>query len=137
MSKAIHIHNDNGTFRIVERRADRKSEREWARYAMFALMGELDGPGLPLALPHLESTGCPPVPKVKYEKINGIQPGGRQNWSVAPIVRAPARQASSINSVWTPPHYHKFFCAHDRFRGLPCMQCGRNTAEGREWLDTV
>lgn len=158
--RGIHIHVDKsvdgktgtygktGTFKLVLQVLQGQSrpttkERDWARSAMFRVMGQpsADGSfnqtvGLPLAPPRSDDSHNAPVTRVTLEKNGGYQPLG-----VAPLVRpckgVPARQASSICQGWVPPHYHKMFCAHDRFRGLPCTQCRRTTAEGREWLRCV
>ena len=145
-NRPIHIVCENGTYRLAPalQKSHREAERDWARAALFSLYGKLNdplSPPLPLS-PGIkpmkservwnqgcDGLHCPPPARVKIENN-----GGRQTRSVAPLVRLPARQASSICVAWVPPHYHKFFCAHDRFRGLPCPQCCRTAAEGREWL---
>ena len=113
----------------------REAERDYACLAMYELCGKPDdplSPPLPLAAPHCDGMECPPPARVKIKNN-----GGLQTRSVAPLVRTPARQASSLVTQWVPPHYHKFFCAHDRFRGLPCTACKRDSAEAREWIATV
>jgi hypothetical protein len=138
-NRPIHIVCENGTSRLAPsiKRSHREAERDWARKALFSLCGKLDdplSPPLPLAPPRCDGMRCPPPARVKLQSNGGLQPS-----SVVPrpIVRTPARQASSLCTSWTPPHYHKLFCAHDRFRGLPCGACRRSTAEGRGWLASI
>ena len=146
--RLIHIVCENGTFRLASplQRSHREAERDWARLALFSLYGKLNdplSPSLPLAFgtkpmkservwrQGCDGMKCPPPARVRLESNGGLQPS-----SVVPrpIVRTPARQASSLCSQWVPPHYHKFFCAHDRFRGLACPACRRSASEAREWL---
>jgi hypothetical protein len=143
MSKPIHIHLNPASQKYeVSRPAPKRyldSQRDWARLAMYQLCGIPNdplSPPLPLAVPRNECdcVHCPPPARVRIENNGGLQP---TSVTPRPIVRTPTRQASSLCTSWVPPHYHKFFCAHDRFRGLPCGTCGRSTAEGREWLATV
>ena len=115
---------------------EREAERSYARLAMYQLCGIPNdplSPPLPLAAPRSGSAcdcvSCPPPARVKIESNGGLQVR-----SMAPLVRDPKRQASSLCTQWVPPHYHKFFCAHDRFRGLPCKQCDRSKREAEEWL---
>jgi hypothetical protein len=133
-NRPIHIVCENGNYRLAPplARNYREAERDWARCVLFSLYGRLNdplSPPLPLAAPHCDGLHCPPPARVKIENN-----GGLQTRSVAPLVRGPKRQASSLCSQWVPPHYHKFFCAHDRFRGLPCPACRRSAGEAREWL---
>jgi hypothetical protein len=117
----------------------REAERGYARLALYNLMGSTTdplSPPLPLAPPRNECdcVSCPPPARVRLQGNGGLQPS-----SVVPrpVLRTPARQASSLCSQWVPPHYHKFFCAHDRFRGLPCPACRRSAGEAREWLEEM
>ena len=147
MSKPIHIHLNPASQKYEVSRPTPKryldSQRDWARLAMYHACGDPAdplSPPLPLSPPQSPNDydefggrrRSQPLPRVRVESNGGLQVR-----SVAPLVRTPARQASSLCTSWTPPHYHKFFCAHDRFRGLPCGTCGRSTAEGREWLASI
>src|SRR6266568_7550762 len=135
MKMKIHIHRStDGSFEIIpsKPKEQRIAERSWARLAMYHLMGDPTDPqsvGIPLAPLRCDGIKCPPVPRMRTESN-----GGLQNQSVAPLVRIPARQASSIVRSYVPSHYHKFFCAHDIFRGLPCTSCRRDSEESREWI---
>jgi hypothetical protein len=159
-SKAIHIiasRDNDGRLRYALAPTisskGRAIELNWARQAMYNAMGGPDTTGsfegtigLPLAFgtqpmkservwnQGCDGMKCPPPTRVKLQSNGGLQP---QSVVPRPINRAPARQASSLVTTWVPPHYHKFFCAHDRFRALACSQCKRSAAEGREWLESV
>ena len=150
--RSIHIRKSQigGGYEVVAppTRADLaavRAQREWAEAALYRLMAQpsADGSfdqtiGLPLAAPRSEDSisHCPPVGKVRIDrKVGGLQPSVN---TLRPLSDAtPKRQASCIVSTYVPPRYHELFCAHDRFRGMPCTQCRRDRAEAREWLSAV
>jgi hypothetical protein len=157
--KAIHVHRNpvTGLFELQQRangaagaqqRTDRDSERDWAEDAMYAVYDEFlikpttvefdtDLNGRPIEYRTSDSAESAPIGRTKMERPQGggLQPSAS---TIRPRSEAlPLRHASSICVAYTPPLYHKMFCAHDRFRGEPCLKCQRGTREAREWITSL
>lgn len=140
--RSIHLtRNADGTMMYVppRKRSEREALRSYAQSAMYSILGDINDPdslGIPLATPSYGCNGGSEAGRdaIPPHKCPRTPQGGMQSISVAPLLRNPKREASSIVSMWTPAHYHKFFCAHDRFRGLPCGQCGRGKKEADRFV---